>query len=232
MAKSHYVPKTDDGKVTWLNNFSSKLPDHASVLGLSPEQITSVQNDAAMFSYIVNLVNSFKTGLAERVGYKDLLKNGAENSPLGPAPVYNNTPAPTVVPAGIFVRISKLIMTIKGNPNYTEAIGNNLGIIGSEENIEFSELKPVINIKMEAGYPKLIWKKGKADSIDIYVDRSDGKGFVYLANDSSPDFVDKASLNGNEKTAAWVYKAIYRVKDEQVGLFSDDVSVTVKKEIT
>lgn len=231
MSKSHYVPNTDEGKVTWLNNFASKLPEHSEVLGISPEQIASVQNDAAMYSYIVNIVNSFKAGLAERVGYKDLLKNGAENSPLGPVPVYSNAPAPTVVAAGIFVRISKMIMTIKGNPNYTESIGGNLGIIGSEESRELSEMKPNITIRMEAGYPKLVWKKGKADSLDIYVNRSDGKGYIYLANDSSPDFVDKTLLNGIEKTAEWIYKAIYRSKDDQVGSFSDEVSVIVKKEI-
>jgi hypothetical protein len=184
-----------------------------------------------MFAYIVNLVNSFKTGLSQRVGYKDLLKGGAENSPLGPVPVFNNLPAPTVVPAGIFSRLSKLIMTIKGNPNYSDDVGGNLGIIGAEQDRELSDLKPELKIKMEAGYPKIIWKKGKADSLDIYVNRSDGKGFVYLANDASPDFNDKTNLNGTDKTAEWIYKAIYRVKDDQVGSFSDEASIVMKKEI-
>lgn len=231
MSKSYYLPSTDEGKVTWLNNFSQKLQDHNATLGISQAQMTSIQNDATMFSYIVNLVNGFRNGLSERVGYKDILKNGADGAPLSPVPVFNNNPAPTVVPAGIFRRVAKLVQNIKSNPNYNDSIGGNLGIIGSERDSEILDLKPAIKIKLDAGKPTIIWKKGKADSLDIYVDRGDNKGFGYLANDSSPDFTDTTILNDTDKIVEWKYKAIYRIKDEQVGSFSDEVSVMVKKEI-
>lgn len=231
MTKNHYMPFTDEGKVTWLNNFSAKLPDHAAVLGLSPTQLTSVNNDAIMFSYIVNLVNAFKAGQSERVGYKDILKNGAENTPLSPVPVFNNPTAPTVVPAGIFIRIGRLVRFIKSNPSYNESIGSNLGVIGAEADESTMEMKPILKINLDAGKPVIAWKKGKADSIDIYVDRGDGKGFIYLANDSAPDFTDKSDITSNEKIAEWKYKAIYRIKDEQVGSFSDDTAIMVKKEL-
>lgn len=231
MAKTHYVPASDEGKMTWLNNFASKISVHAPVLGISQQLVTSVQNDMQMFTYMVNVTNSFKAGLSEIVGYKDILKNGNENMPLNPVPVFNNTPPPTLVPAGIFRRVSKLIMTIKGNPNYNESIGEDLGIIGTEQSRDTMEMKPVLKIRTEAGKPRIIWKKGDADSLDIYVDRGDNKGFVYLANDFSPDYTDNTPLSGESRTAEWRYKAIYRLKDEQVGSFSDEVSVTVKKEI-
>lgn len=225
------MPSTDEGKVTWLNNFSQKLPDHAATLGINPEQISAVQNDAAMFSYIVNLVNGFRNGLSERVGYKDILKNGADGAPLSTVPVFNNTPAPAIVPAGIFKRIGKLVQNIKSNPNYNDSIGGNLGIIGAGQDREVLDMKPVLKVRLDAGKPTIIWKKGKADSLDIYVDRGENKGFAYLANDSSPDFTDTSALNGTDKIVEWKYKAIYRIKDEQVGSFSDEVSVMVKKEI-
>jgi hypothetical protein len=184
-----------------------------------------------MFSYIVNLVNAFRSGLSERVGYKDILINRTDGSPLTPVPVFNNTPAPTVVPAGIFKRIGKLVQNIKSKQRYNDSIGGNLGIIGAERDRETLDMKPILKVKTEAGNPVIVWKKGKADSLDIYVDRSDNKGFVYLANDAVPDFTDKTELNGTDKVMEWKYKAIYRVKDEQVGSFSDEVSVMVKKEV-
>jgi hypothetical protein len=231
MAKQFYLPKSDEGKMTWLNNLAVKLPNHAATLGISTETVTSVQNDANMFSYMINLVNSFKNGMSERVGYKDIIKNAPEGTSIGPVPVFNNTPPPTVVPAGIFIRVRRLVQNIKSNNNYNESIGGDLGIIGAETDEATLDMKPTLKIKMTAGKPEIIWKKGTADSLDIYVDRGDGKSFIYLANDSAPNYTDNATLPDGMNMNEWKYKAIYRIKDEQVGQFSDVISVMVKKEI-
>lgn len=231
MAKQFYLPSTDEGRATWLNNLALKLSNHAATLGISDAIVTSVQNDAKMFNYMVNLVNSFKTGLSERVGYKDIIKGGPESTSVGPVPVFNHTPPPTVVPAGIFIRVRRLVQNIKSNSNYNESIGGDLGIIGAETDESTLDMKPVLKIKMNAGKPEIIWKKGNADSIDIYVDRGDGKSFIYLANDSTPNYTDNTLLSDGMNMNEWKYKAIYRIKDEQVGQFSDVISVMVKREV-
>ena len=231
MAKQFYLPLTEEAKVTWLNNLASKLPNHSATLGISTETVTSVQKDAAMFSYMINLVNSFKAGLSERVSYKDIIKNAPEGTAVGPVPVFNHIAPPTVVPAGIFIRVRRLVKNIKSNPNYNESIGNDLGIIGAETDEAILEMKPVLKVKLSAGKPEIIWKKGNADSIDLYVDRGDGKSYVYLANDSAPNYTDTAILSNGANVSEWKYKGIYRIKDEQVGQFSDEISVVVKKEV-
>ena len=231
MAKQFYLPLTEEAKVTWLNNLASKLPNHSATLGISTETVTSVQKDAAMFSYMINLVNSFKAGLSERVSYKDIIKNAPEGTAVGPVPVFNHIAPPTVVPAGIFIRVRRLVKNIKSNPNYNDSIGNDLGIIGAETDEAILEMKPVLKVKLSAGKPEIIWKKGNADSIDLYVDRGDGKSYVYLANDSAPNYTDTAILSNGAKVSEWKYKGIYRIKDEQVGQFSDEISVVVKKEV-
>ena len=231
MAKKHYLPKSDEGKGVWLNNFSEKLPNHAAALGISADTLTSVQNDAKMFNYMVNLVNAFKNGQGERVGYKDILKFGPEGTVLGPVPVFNNVPPPANVQSGIFIRIRRLVQNIKSNNSYNESIGSDLGIIGSETDEVIMEMKPVLKVRMAAGKPEIVWKKGKADSIDIYVDRGDGKSFVYLANDSNPNFRDNSEIPAGAEISEWKYKAIYRIRDEQVGQFSDVASAVVKKEV-
>lgn len=50
MAKNFYLPGTDDAKAIWLNNFASKLSNHAATLRISNDMITSVQNDANMYN--------------------------------------------------------------------------------------------------------------------------------------------------------------------------------------
>ena len=54
MPKSSYLPKTDAGKGVWLNNLASQLPTYATGVNLTPADITSVQNDAAFFDYVLN----------------------------------------------------------------------------------------------------------------------------------------------------------------------------------
>jgi hypothetical protein len=231
MKKSAYMPRTDEGKFLWLNNFAGKLQNHAATLGISQEQITAVQNDMQMMNYMINEVNRMKNGLAERVGYKDILISGNGSEPQAPAPVYQNVAPPTVVPFGIISRVSRLVRHIKSHENYNEAIGNDLGVIGSDSDESISDMKPLLNVKLHAGKPVVEWKKGHADSIDLYVNRGDGRGYVYLANDMSPHYTDEFPLPADSKMLEWRYKGIYRIKDEQVGMFSDEVGILVKKEV-
>ena len=231
MKKKSFIPYTDEGIMTWLANFAVKLASHSAALGISAETLTSIQNDSNMFTYIVNLVNSFRTGLSQRVAYKILLKNGPEGTPAGGVPVFNIYEPPVVVAAGILVRVRRLVQNIKSNVNYNESIGNDLGIIGSAQEEILHDLKPVLRIKTVAGKPVLTWKKGISDSLEIYADRGDGKSFVYLCNSSKPSFTDTSGLDFAAGTAEWKYKAIFRIKDEHVGQYSDVISTTVKKEI-
>ena len=55
--------------------------------------------------------------------------------------------------------------------------------------------------------------------------RGDGKGFITLASDSTPGYNDTQPIPA--APAKWTYKAIYRVGDAQVGLWSNPVSIMV-----
>ena len=96
--------------------------------------------------------------------------------------------------------------------------------------IDIPNLKPMLTSRLDGGRPMIIWFKGPADSINIYVDRKNGKGFVYLATDSQPDYLDPFPMRDDVPAVVWDYKAIYRIADEPVGQFSDVISVTVTKQ--
>ena len=57
------------------------------------------------------------------------------------------------------------------------------------------------------------------------VDRADGKGFVLLTIDTTPNYTDTQPFPAAK--AIWTYKAIYRLDDAQVGRWSQPVSVNV-----
>jgi hypothetical protein len=63
------------------------------------------------------------------------------------------------------------------------------------------------------------------DICEIQVDRGDGKGFGLLAFDTTPGYTDTQAFSA--APVIWTYRAIYRVGDNQVGVWSNPVSVTV-----
>ena len=63
------------------------------------------------------------------------------------------------------------------------------------------------------------------DILEIQVDRGDGKGWAFLTFDTTPNYTDTAPHPA--APAKWKYRAIYRVADAQVGLWSNTVEIAV-----
>ena len=223
MAKSSYLPRTDKDRVVWLNNFSSKFAQVATGLGFVAADVTSVNNDAAMFSYLINQVEVYTTAKEQRVDYKNLIKEGPLGTPGGPLPV---APAagtvPTVVLPGIFARISQLVPRIKNSTTYTDAIGKDLGIIGAQQTFDPALMKPVLKLAMMGGQVEVQWIKSEADALRIETDK--GTGWQLLAIDTVPHYTDTTPITA---PAVWRYRAMYQIADELVGQWSDVSSITV-----
>jgi hypothetical protein len=233
MANQTYLPRADKDKVVWFKNFATKFSNlYGASLGFTAPEITAINNDAVMFTYIVDMVELFKAESAKRVAYKNMLANSDIGTPISNVPAVPPLPvAPGAVPAGIFKRLAKTVQRIKNHPAYNEAIGQDLNIIAAVNSVDVAEMKPLLKPGLDAGRPLIKWKKGDADSIDIYVDRKDAKGFVFLANDSQPDYVDTFELSPGIDTALWSYKGIYKIADEHVGEFSEPISITVTRNV-
>lgn len=230
MKSTSYIPTSDSDKGIWLNNFSTKIGNHASALGLSAAEITSINDDAAFFSYILNLHEGVKQTLANITSYKKLAKHAVVNQHLGAIPAMPVlSTAPTQTPEGIFDRISMIVKRIKGNPAYTAVIGNDLGIIAPPVVINAATMQPDLKVTLEAGRPRVRCTKGEAAAIDLYVDRKDGAGFILLSRLLKTDYVDVTNLPSGTVIAEWDYKGIFVIGNTQIGLMSPVVSITVKK---
>lgn len=223
MAKTGYLPRSDKDRVVWLNNFAGKFAQVATGLGFVAADVTSVNNDTAMFAYLVNQVEVYTTAKEQRVDYKNLIKDGPIGTPGGALPV---APAagtvPTVVAPGILPRIQALVQRIKNAPTYTEAIGKDLGIIATNQPIDPATWKPVLKLIMSGGQVEVQWVKGDADAVRIETDK--GNGWQFLAIDTVPHYTDTTPIAG---PANWNYRAMYLLADERVGQWSDIVTITV-----
>ena len=223
MARNPYLPASDADRVIWLNNFAAKFAPVAVPLGFVAADATAVTNDAVMFAYLIGQVESFTTAKEQRVKYKNLIKDGPIGEPGGVVPSGPTVPAPpTLVLPGIFPRISFLVQRIKVAPNYTDAIGSDLGIIGAEQVVDSGELKPVVKLALKGGQVEVQWAKGKTNGVRIESDK--GSGWQFLAVDSVPHYVDTTPIT---TAGTWRYRAIYIIADELVGQWSDTVTINV-----
>ena len=222
--KTYYMPKDDAGKAALLDHLAKHLPAHAAALGLTEADINEVKADAEAFRYTLSALNTVQSNGKLWTAFKNLQRDGGTGSTAYPN--VSNLPAPVpAVPLGIVPRLSNLVARIKAARNYTEAIGQDLNIVGTTQVIDPASWKPVIDISVTAGRPTLQWSKGTADSIEVWADRGDDKGFNFYTITTEPNFTDTTTSPAT--AALWKYKAIYRMRDEQVGNWSDVISVAV-----
>ena len=131
---------------------------------------------------------------------------------------------------GALDRIFALVQQIKTSGKSTDTIDTNLGIVGSEDSgPDLTALRPDITAKVNGSQMDLKWGwQGNGawlSSCEIVVDRGDGKGFVPLTIDTTPNYNDTQPFPAAK--TIWTYKAIYRADDRQVGQWSAPVSVAV-----
>jgi len=226
----NYIPNSDADRNIWFGNFSAKIGTYATLLGITPADVTSVQKDYAMFSFIISLLELYKQTVNNITAYKNQLKHAVGQQHIGAIPALPALPvAPALVSEGVFDRVSKLVKRIKASANYTDAIGHDLGIIAPTQTIDVTSLQPDLLIKLDAGRPHIKCVKSVADAIDLYVDRKDGAGFVLIGRLLKTDYIDTTNLPANTVLAEWDYKAMFVIGNDNIGLMSPVVSVVVKK---
>ncbi|MEO5644236.1 MAG: hypothetical protein ABIQ40_13240 [Bacteroidia bacterium] len=225
---SSYIPVSDADRVVWLYNFGNRLSQYATALGLTPAEITSVQRDAAMFTYVVQMQDAAHQYWTSLSGLKRQLRSAPQQiaAPAIPVAPAAGSP-PSAVNSGIFNRVILLVARIKQSSAYSETMGQDLNIIPSVTAINPNDMVPNLSIRLEAGHPLLKWKKGDADGVQLYVDRRDTNGFVLLAKVFRNTYLDVLVLPANIFTATWDYKARYLIGDDEVGQFSTVISINV-----
>lgn len=226
MPKNYYLPTDDSGKAELLEHLAAKLPAYSAVLDINIADLADLQADAIAFRYTLSVFNQMQSNAKQWTAYKNLLRDGIAGTPASTAfPFQPSLPvAPSIVTPGIVPRLTALVARLKAARNYTEVIGQDLGLIGAKRIIDPSAWKPILQTQLHANQPMIVWNKGKADSLEIWVDRGADPGFTFFAISTDPHFIDTTPA---PNPARWRYKGIYRLQDRQVGQWSDVHTVTV-----
>jgi hypothetical protein len=228
MPKANYVQNSDIAFNAQLQTFNTNLGAYAGVLGLSSAQTGDSAADSTYLNYILQCQQAMQNGAQQWTVWKDLARDGGTMPATGAPAALTLPPPVAAVDPGIEVRFRALVQLIKASPAYNESMGEALGIEGAmQTGPDLTTVQPAISAVISGGTVNVKWgwqgNVAYLDICEIQVDR--GSGFALLTFDTTPGYTDTQPFPA--APAKWTYKAIYRVNDAQVGLWSNPVTITV-----
>ena len=138
MRRSEYYPELLSQRPEWHMNFANKLPTYAAVLGLTPAQLNNAIADNLTLAYgLGDWISAVRELGPAATGALRVLETGTGGdafsfTAFAPPPPPTLPAGVTLVLPGALTRTFGLVKGIKGNPSYSEAMGLDLGIVGSE----------------------------------------------------------------------------------------------------
>ena len=229
MTTSTTIPRTDAGRRDLLQHLSVQLPNYATLLEISAADMDQVQSGSDWFDYSLKVEQAAQRYTDGNYGFKRVLRDGPKSAAINPpAPLVVITPPTSLPYADIVGFLGSLIVRIKKQKNYTETIGKSLHIIPAQTpSPDPALLQPELTFDYNGGHPVLYWYHNGTDALVIEADYGTG-AFGLVTIQMSTSFEDSSPLPLSGTVALWKYRAIYRIRDAQVGQWSKVLEVSVK----
>ena len=204
MAKQDCIPKKDADFLTQIKFLRDNAPAKKVVLNISDEDLATLTADATLFEGKLNTFNAADAVYSQTSTDKQATRTAVE------------------------ARERAIIRRLKSASGYTDAIGQALNIIGSDDSTDMTTAKVDLTAITLAHGIELDFTKTKSDGVNLYTKRDGDADYVFLAHDTISPYVDNRPLLVAGKPEVRRYKAIYVVGDDETGYFSDEVVVTVQ----
>ncbi len=201
--KSDFIPAALGDLDTWEVNFKNKVPNIAQQLGINQTEVTAV----------LDLLDAHRGFYATMVAKRNEAKAATSNNNAGETAAVKS--------------IRDLCNRIKADKSYTEAIGNELKIIGSLSTFDKAIAKPTLAATKEGSGIVIKFVKDKTSGIHIYSRRNGETDFSFLAVDTASPYHDNRPKLGSNTTENREYKAWYFIDENIIGLESDVISVVL-----
>lgn len=209
-------------------NFALKNVTHGPVLGATAGEVTQTTTDAAMLAFLVNGQEIKQTDAQEWTAYRDLIIYGPLNTPLPGLPTAGTIGAvPIGAAAAIIARTRALVERYKNHPAYTQAIGEDLGIISTDDTPGPSH--PTLTGNPETDYVvRLGFAMLGHDMIEIQCQRGNEADFTSIGFDTAtPYFDSRAPLTAGQPETRR-YRARFVDNGVPIGDWSDIITVTAQ----
>jgi len=222
MAAQHWYPTRTSELPAWHTNFKTEATASGTTLGLTAGN-AQISLDGTAVAQVINYAEAVDAFRQEVTAFKD---NLLEGDPLGPVPTEPAAPANITLAdgtlPGIEARTRSFAAIIKASPNYTTAVGEAYGIVGSGGALATPELKAAAS----PGTSHVTLKIAKGGYSVIAIDMRRGGGdWTQIGVSQTATFSDTtaALVAGQPETRE--YRAQGMVQNARVGDLSTVVSV-------
>lgn len=204
MPKSDFIPKRDGDLDAYELNFLNKLTFHSGTLGMDPAEITRISSK----------VNS------HRMSFANVISKRAESKSANEDNVFKKRDA--------VIELRRAAQLVKANANYTNAIGDDLQVIGPDKPAKFSDdLKPSLSMRINGQEVLIRFKKEDTDGLRIFSRRGEETNFEFLVLTTQSPYVDKRPKLTSSKPEQREYYAVFFEDIHDVGLQSDVFKVII-----
>lgn len=196
-----YLPHGDAELLIWLANFKSKISLYGSEFDMPQNDIAEISTESTELEQAVQDANMKKEEAARAISFKNERR------------------------ANFLKNIRKEVARIKAHKKYTEAIGQELGIVGAGKSFDATSYKPTLTAEITGGVVRIKFQKKGVDGVNIY-HRKRGEGvWRFLARDTRSPYEDRIKLENPTQPEHWEYRAYGVIKDDEIGQPSDVVEV-------
>ncbi|MCS3798336.1 hypothetical protein [Niastella sp. OAS944] len=196
-----YIPRSEPQLAIWFTNYGKKISNYGQSLGLTAEEIKLAETRCNETSAKITEIEQKKTEVQQIIAVKDDLKSDA------------------------LAVIRGFVTRIKAHTAYTEAIGLDLGIIGTTvDTTVLKGSKTTLKAEVLPGRVRISFVKKSFSGVNIYTRLVGTAQWEFLARDNHSPYDDERPLT-NGQPEKREYMAIGLLGDDEVGMPSDIISV-------
>jgi len=230
MKHQEYYPGRHDAQASWLQNFAIKLPVYTPDLTVPNPEISGAIDDAKWGAYYLGTwLPAVRTFNSTAPDATDEVLNGSGTSAVD-LPTFTTPALPvgaTPQNPGVLPRIFAVVAKIKLDAAYTEAMGHDLGIIGTEDT---GHAVPKITVLVQQGtgvqVVRIAFFKFGHTGV-VLESRRNGGAWELLAIDTESPYMDERPLLTPDTPEVREYRARYWDKGTPNGDWTAVEKVTV-----
>jgi len=199
MAKSTFIPQSDHDFLIWMEHFIANLtPDLSTAADLA-----ALKAAFEVFSSKITQSTAAAASAKQATAEKNDSRDNSESL------------------------IRAMAKQIKARNDYTQGLGAQLGIVGPEHLFDLTTAHPdLTGIDQTSGRVIIYFTKANSDGVNIYSQRENDTDWVLLIRATTSPYSDNRPLLQIGKPEMRRYTAVYMLKDQEIGQFSDDLVIT------
>ena len=199
MAKSTFIPQSDHDFLIWMEHFIANLtPDLSTAADLA-----ALKAAFEVFSSKITQSTAAAASAKQATAEKNDSRDNSDSL------------------------IRAMAKQIKARNDYTDGLGAQLGIVGPEHLFDLTTAHPdLTGIDQTSGRVIIYFTKANSDGVNIYSQREYDTDWVLLIRATTSPYIDNRPLLQIGKPEMRRYTAVYMLKDQEIGQFSDDLVIT------